>query len=210
MIIDLHFHTDKFSSCSRIPLDRGIERAKERGLDGICITEHDVLHKGSDLGGLERRYGIKIFVGTEILSREGDILCFGLNAVPGNSISASDLTAYVETLGGATIAAHPFRANDRGVKELFPRLKGLSAAEAFNGNTSEENNRRALVLARSEGIPVVGASDSHCLERVGCFATEFAGSIDSEAGLCKALRAGDYVPVRHTRRGYEVIDTEGC
>ncbi len=210
MIIDLHFHTERFSSCSRIPLDRGIERARERGLDGICITEHDVLHKGSDIIGLERRYGIKIFVGTEILSREGDILCFGLEGIPGNRMPASELVTLVNKIGGATIAAHPFRINNRGVKELFTSLEGLSAVEAFNGNTSDENNRRALELALAEGIPVVGGSDSHTLEKVGCFATEFPGTVASESDLCRALRNGGYAPLRYTERGFEVIDSEGC
>ena len=52
MIIDLHFHTEAFSSCSRIPLLEGVKRAKEIGLDGICLTEHDVFHENRNIKSL--------------------------------------------------------------------------------------------------------------------------------------------------------------
>ena len=205
MIIDLHFHTEGFSPCSRIPLEKGVECARERGLDGICITEHDVLHRGSDIRGLERRYGIKIIIGVEILSREGDILCFGLEHIPAAGISASELTALLKAGGGASIAAHPFRNNNRGVGDLFAELRDLTAVEAFNGNTTTENNAKAQALALAKGIPIVGGSDSHSLERIGCFATEFPGAIASAGELCKVLQSGDFGPVRLAGDRFENI-----
>lgn len=198
MIIDLHFHTDRFSPCSRMPLSEGLKRAKEIGLDGVCITEHDQFHQNDNLQLLSDVYGIKIFVGTEIYTKEGDILCFGLDTIPQNRITARELVQRMETLGGATVAAHPFRDNFRGIGELIVNLPGLTAVEAFNGNTSDEHNQMALDLAREKGIPLTGSSDAHSAERVGIFATEFPGVIENMDDLIRALRSGDCTPVRFT------------
>ena len=195
MIIDLHFHTQKYSSCSRIPLEQGIKRASSLGLDAICITEHDVFHNYTNVAELERKYGIKIFSGVEMYTYEGDILCFGLERIPEKRIHAEELVTSLFESKGATIAAHPFRDNDRGVKDLICSLSKLTAVEAWNGNTSQKNNLCALDLARHCKIPVTGASDSHRIEKIGCFATKFIASISSEEELIDALRSGEYQPV---------------
>jgi Predicted metal-dependent phosphoesterases (PHP family) len=41
MLIDLHVHELKYSSDSHISLDDILKKAKEVGLDGVCITNHD-------------------------------------------------------------------------------------------------------------------------------------------------------------------------
>ncbi|MBN2657381.1 MAG: PHP domain-containing protein [Spirochaetales bacterium] len=209
MIIDLHFHTDTYSPCSRIPLEKGLERAASLGLDAICLTEHDIFHGYRDIPRLEKRYGIRVFTGVEIFTAQGDILCFGLDRIPGGTVQARDLVSRLGEEGGASIAAHPFRNNDRGVKELILDLPGLTAVEAWNGNTDYLNNLKAHVMAESGGIPVTGASDSHRLEKIGCFATEFGGKVDTDRDLIAVLRSGDFRPVRYdndTGRFAEILN----
>ncbi len=195
MIIDLHFHTELYSACSRMTLAEGLKRAGEIGLDGVCITEHDVFHERGNIDLLAREFGVKVFVGTEIYSSNGDILCFGLDRIPEEQIPASELVGRVSAMGGATIAAHPFRNNFRGIGELITALPDLTAVEAFNGNTSMEDNLRALDHARERGIPVTGSSDAHRADRVGCFATEFKDPVNSLQDLIVNLRQGEYTPV---------------
>lgn len=198
MIIDLHFHTEKFSSCSTIPLLDGLEKAKKIGLDGICLTEHDVFHKRGDLSSLAKKFGLIILIGTEIYTTEGDILCYGLDKIPRGPIAALELVSHVKKIGGSSIAAHPFRKNNRGIKDLFTTLPGLTAVEAYNGNTTAGNNILALEQARSCNIAVTGASDAHSLERIGFYATEFRNTIESLTDLNRALQHGDCCPVRYT------------
>ena len=57
MLIDLHFHTSKFSSCSRMTLEEGLGRARDLGLGGICVTEHDVFPSYRNLDELSSRFG---------------------------------------------------------------------------------------------------------------------------------------------------------
>ena len=41
MLIDLHMHEMTYSKDSFLALPRMVEIAREKGLDGICITDHD-------------------------------------------------------------------------------------------------------------------------------------------------------------------------
>ena len=203
MIIDMHFHTREFSSCSNIPLIKGLIRAAEIGLNGVCLTEHDVFNDTPDIKKIAAGYGLKIFIGTEIYTMEGDILCFGLKKLPNESLSAVNLVKNIQRIGGASIAAHPFRNNNRGIKNLISALPGLTAVEAFNGNTSNDNNLLSLEIARKMNIPVIGASDAHSIDRIGVFATEFPNTISSLRELINALSGGNYQPVAYSgRQGY--------
>jgi len=204
MLMDLHFHTELFSRDSRMSLEAGLKQARAMGLDGVCITEHDVLAQYANLDEIAARYGLVVLTGVEILTLDGDILCFGLDQVPEVKIDADTLTSLLDTMGGATVAAHPYRDNNRGVKDALFELSHLTAVEGYNGNTSAGDNLRAVRSARELALPVTGASDAHSVDRVGMFATRFAEPVYTMDDLIAALRGGQYNPVRYsaTERAY--------
>ena len=77
MRIDLHIHTSPRSACSYLdPLELGQE-AQRLKLDGICLTEHQVLWDIGDVEKLAKESGVKIFRGNEFTTNQGDILVFG-------------------------------------------------------------------------------------------------------------------------------------
>lgn len=191
MYFDLHFHTKQHSSCSTIDMEEGVRYAKEIGLAGICITDHDTFACRKSAAQLQDRYGILVVVGTEILTVEGDLLCFGLDEVPDVRVEAQTLIDHINRIGGACIAAHPFRKNNRGMGEHLYRLKGLHAIETPNGNTEAVDNRRARKVARELNIPCTGGSDAHRLERIGVCPTRFTVAVNSESDLIMALRNGN-------------------
>jgi predicted metal-dependent phosphoesterase TrpH len=195
MIIDLHFHTSQFSPCSHIDMEEGIKKAKAMGLDGICITDHDNNESKKYVNKLREKYGLIVIAGVEILTYEGDILCFGMDKVPEKKLHAQELIDLVNQLGGATISAHPFRNNGRGLGDTIKDIRGLSAIEIFNGNTSLENNFRANKIANILNIPCVGASDAHRLQNIGKYATKFFDNITDENDLIRAINHGKVVPV---------------
>ena len=41
MLIDMHMHEMRYSKDSFLCLEQMVELARSRGLDGICITDHD-------------------------------------------------------------------------------------------------------------------------------------------------------------------------
>lgn len=209
MIIDCHLHDSKYSDDSRMTLHEAIARAKEIGLDGICVTNHDNNYLRNDIGDSAIIDGILVIVGTEILTHEGDILVFGLQDIPKEKVSAEELLTLVKQKKGAAIAAHPFRNNNRGLGNNIIRLSGLlTAVEAFNGSTLDIHNMESYRLARELGIPITGSSDAHKKDRVGRFATLFDDIIRDYKDFIEAMKYSDYHPVIHTEQGFISTDVE--
>ncbi len=77
MRIDLHIHTSPRSACSYLDPQELIKEARRLKLDGICLTEHQVLWDPDDVDRLAREGGVKIFRGNEFTTNQGDILVFG-------------------------------------------------------------------------------------------------------------------------------------
>jgi predicted metal-dependent phosphoesterase TrpH len=199
LVIDLHFHTKKYSKCSEIELEEGIKKAKEIGIDAICITEHDVFPIYNNLRELENKYNMKIFLGMEVFTNDGDILCFGLDEIKNNDISALELVNHIYDIGGASIAAHPYRNNGRGIKDKILKIKKLTAIESYNGNTCDYNNKKAYDVSFKHKLKIIGSSDAHFLGKIGCYATEFENEINSVEELIKELKYGVYRPVKYNR-----------
>ncbi|MBN2285832.1 MAG: PHP domain-containing protein [Tissierellales bacterium] len=201
MIIDLHYHTKEYSSCSNIDMEEGIRVAKEIGLDGICLTEHDIFASRKKAKVLQEKYNILVVVGIEILTFEGDIVCFGLEKAPERMMHAIHLVEMVNSANGVAIAAHPFRNNNRGLGYNIRNILDIHAIESFNGNTDLENNLKAVKLAQELSIPQTGGSDAHRLDRTGIFATKFERAIKNERELIEEIKAGRMNPWFLSRRG---------
>lgn len=191
MIIDMHFHTNYFSECSIINPEEGVRISKESGLDGICITEHDEFFDIKRAYDLQNRYNILVIVGVEILTYEGDILCFGLDKLPNKKIHVGELVDYVYKKGGITIAAHPFRLNKRGIGEYIKELPKLDAVETLNGNTKKANNIKAFKSAENYKKTKIGGSDAHDISKIGSYATYFKNIISSEKELIREIKSGN-------------------
>jgi len=194
MIIDLHLHTSEYSECSKVSFQEIVAEALRKGLDGICITDHDTM-AGKRFLQDPLPEDLLVFIGIEVLTCEGDILVFGVDDLPAEQISAQALTEIVTEKGGACIAAHPFRKNLRGVGNHLKSLEMLTAVEGFNGNTTVENNVKAATWAVRLDKPVIGASDAHKSAQVGCYATYFPNPIRNLKDLITQLQEGLVKPM---------------
>jgi len=153
MLLDIHVHTAKYSPCSSLDLYDAAIKARAVGLDGICITDHDTDAAKTEAARVVRETGLRIFVGMEIQTHEGDLLVFGLPEPPGMIMYAAALLAKVAAAGGTAIAAHPFRDNERGLGEYILQLPGLGGVEVLNGRTTKAGNARAKPWLPSMGLP---------------------------------------------------------
>lgn len=194
MIFDMHVHQSRHSSDSQLDIYEGIQYAKKLGLDGICITDHDDLGLRPLAKNLSEESGIYVFVGVEIYTLDGDLLCYGIDEMPDVRMTAQETIDYVNERGGACIAAHPFRDNRRGLEEALYNVKGLVALEGYNGRTKNANNQKALLAAEELNLPISGGSDAHTVEEIGNFVTKFDVVINSEESLVAALKAGQFSP----------------
>lgn len=206
MLIDLHTHESTYSGDSFQNLDEITKKAGQLGLDAVCITDHDTQALAGDIGWSSRLNGVRVFVGCEVFTFQGDILVFGVPNLPVERISIKTLHEIVSVQGGVMIAAHPYRHNNRGLKDgLFHYRKYLHAVEAFNGSTFPEDNDRAVQAAKKLNLPMTGAGDSHHTEAIGRFATFFTDRIKEVKDLVRAIHEGNCAPAIPTSSGYETL-----
>jgi len=79
MRFDHHLHTAKHSPDSIIDPWELIEHAREIGLDGVVITEHDYQWEADELAELAARAApLRVFSGVELSTLEGHFLVYGL------------------------------------------------------------------------------------------------------------------------------------
>jgi len=195
MILDTHVHSKEFSYDSPLPIREAILRGKAAGLDGLCVTDHEHMGMRRLADQLTRRYDFLVLVGMEFLTFEGDLLVFGLDAVPDRAMHADELVSLVNRQGGCAISAHPFRDNGRGMGNEIRVLHGLHGLEAVNGSTRQHHNAMASDLASELGLVRLGGSDAHLPERVGLCATWFPEPVRNERDLIRAVRSGMVEPV---------------
>lgn len=211
MLIDLHLHVQEYSADSHLPVRAAIARAKEMGLDALCITDHDTLGILETIDALREETGFPLFPGAEYLTLDGDFVVFGLTELPAPGLSAQALLDHVHAHGGAAICCHPFRTNNRGAGDKARQLTHLQGVECFNGSTSQPHNLLALRMADDLGLARIGASDAHRVDRVGRFATRFLCPIHSLQDLIHALHEGKTVPVMYQDNGFiDVLDSPYC
>lgn len=192
MKFDLHMHTRRYSPDSEIdPVDL-VRQAREIGLDGIVITEHDRLWPEEELEELRRMApGLVVLGGVEVSGRNGDLLCYGVRDLANlrRGMPWGDLCREVARQGGAAVAAHPFRWGqdfDRLIANERPDLAGLEMVS--NNMDTEVRRRAAAYLDRHPDYATLGNSDAHELAVVGVCYTEFDSDIQTSADLVQAIR----------------------
>ena len=206
MFVDLHMHERTFSKDSLLTLKEIVEIAKEKGLDGVCITDHDDIGIKEYAEQYSRETGFPIFVGYEFYSLQGDILAFGAPKVPSERISAQEFVDYVKSFGGVCIAAHPFRNNNRGLEENLATVKGLDGIEALNGSTLPDACSKAFSYAKRLGIPCTGASDCHVPSKVGVYATWLPETVSTLDDFISVFKKGQCRPAVYQNGGYVVVE----
>ena len=195
MIIDFHMHERTYSGDSHCNLRDMVKEAKIKGLDGICITDHDKYGIKDYAAKVSKEENFPIFVGVEYLAMEGDIIAFGIDELPVLHMEAQDFINWVNERGGVTISAHPYRPNSRGLGDQIKMLKGLTGVEVLNGSTNYYDNERALNIALETGLKKFGASDCHNLISLGRYATEIPYNCKTVSDLVYAIKNFDTKPV---------------
>ncbi|MDO5111786.1 MAG: PHP domain-containing protein [Clostridia bacterium] len=188
-------HERTFSGDSKMNLREIVTEAKRKGLDAVCITDHDAIGLAAYAARLAQEENFPIFVGVEYLALEGDIVAFGIDDLPAPHLSAQAFIDYVTAQGGVCIAAHPYRSNSRGLGDLLFTLQNLLGAEVYNGSTTPLENQMALQTCKKAGLKPFGASDAHTTVQVGLYATEIPGHFTTTAQLVEAIKTQACRPV---------------
>ncbi len=209
MRIDLHIHTSPLSACSYIDPQELIQEARRLQLDGICLTEHQVVWHPDEVDKLAAEAGISIFRGNEFTTNQGDILVFGFYEDIKELLIIQELREKVTAADGYMIVAHPFRGfKTFGIGQLQLTveqackrkvLEFVDAVEIGNGKLSPEENNMARKVAEKLGLPGTGGSDAHRVDEIGTWVTVFEKEIESEIELVQELHAGRFKAVPGAR-----------
>lgn len=206
MLVDMHLHECTYSSDSKINLEEIVAIARGRGLDAVCITDHDSMGLREYAAEYSDRTGFPIFVGIEFFSLQGDITAWGIEDYPGCRVDAQDFINHVNEAGGFCVSCHPFRNNNRGLEENLRVVKGLHGVEVLNGSTALEANRRALSYCRELGLKTIGASDAHTTGQIGKYATWLPEKVDRLEDFVEQLKTRQVRPAVWNGSSYDVVD----
>jgi predicted metal-dependent phosphoesterase TrpH len=188
---DHHLHTSRHSPDSLIDPDDLIARAREVGLDGVVITEHDYQWEPDELAELSRRAdGLVVLSGAEVSALEGHFLVYGLPDLDGipPGVSLAELLAVVRGHDAAVVAAHPFRWEQDFAGLVAQHGPAFDALELVSNNVTPQTRLLTERLLRAQPMAATGSSDGHDPHVIGCYYTEFPGPIATMADFVAALR----------------------
>ena len=191
LFADFHIHTHHSKDCV-MPVADILERAREVGLDVVAITDHDSVAGGLEARELADRYGVRVIVGEEVKSSEGEIIGLFLErTIPGGMTvrrdDRRDQGAGRDHLRAASVrqaAHHPqpsvLRAN----------VADIDVVEVFNSRLAFPGfNELAERFAQRYRLPAAGGSDAHVLPGIGtslCGMDDFSGPDDFVAALAES------------------------
>jgi hypothetical protein len=199
MKIDFHVHTNR--SIDAIPGPRQvIKDAKQKGLDGIAITDHNRFFSSSEARSLSREFDILVIPGIEggQIAVQKHWIATGIERLSRRDCIDRILVSIREE-AGLSIAPHPHTRLGYGD---YPSL-GFDAVESLNG--SEPN--ASCQVRNPTGLPEVGGSDAHALPMLGYTWTEVDADPTVESvlesvrkGRCRT--GGSAIPGRDLIRFY--------
>ena len=188
---ETHLHTVESSACGRTPGSEYPALFKERGYDGIFITDH--FYHGNTrpsrmlpwedyveeyMKGFEEakragdKIGFKVFFGMEENFEGDEYLIYGVDKnfllshpeVP--DWTRTDMLKTVHAAGGAVIQAHPFRDRDY-IHKIHLLSEGVDGIEGINTANTANDNIVALCYALKFDLLIQAGSDTHDKDRIG-------------------------------------------
>lgn len=170
--IDPHVHSvDSFDA--HAPAELILEQARDIGLDGVVVTDHDAIDESRRAAALAPEFDLIGISGVELSTADGHLLAIGVDRLPETGRPLAETVAQVRELGGVAVIPHPFQRSRHGVRRRD--LVDCDAIEAFNSwSFTGYRNRTARRFADRFGYPSLGASDAHSVAMVGRAYTEIA------------------------------------
>lgn len=176
-VIEMHAHSSDRSLDSGVRAESIAEQAAWRGLDGVCLTEHNALWSPDDTRILSERFEVTVFPAMELGTDCGHVLVYGLDRYRPELLRLERLRRIVEEEGAAMVMAHPmrpFHGSRPGWDELASWFHGI---EAINGDHSDSEHGYLARQARERCVAALGGSDAHSRDAVGRCATGFRSAV---------------------------------
>lgn len=160
-LFDLHVHSSRSSDSDLAP-GAAISRARELGLRGIAITDHDRLTMIRPAPA-----DLILVPGAELSTEWGDLLALGISELPDADLSVPEMIGSIHSQGGVAVVPHPFSDAPYAMNErLFDVLDLVDGLEVTSPKRSVDNRRARKVAAQNRKARV-GGSDAHSLADMG-------------------------------------------
>ena len=185
--VDCHLHTVA-SGDAVLTLEELAGRARQTGLDVVCITDHNVTTAAAQ--ATERDLGVRIVVGEEIRTPDGDVIGLFLTERIPYVLPLAEVIGRIRTQQALVYVPHPFDLARSSLGRVLPALCADGAVdiiEVFNAKISDPAlNRQAADLAARFALPGGAGSDAHDAPGVGAAYLEMP-DFDGPAGFLAAL-----------------------
>ncbi len=203
MKLDMHCHTKEGSPDCKLELLENIKILKQKGFQGMLITDHDsykayryykkLPQKPKDFVVLKGREYDTIDAGHMLI-----IMPTGVK-LPILELRGLPVTLLIEIVhhyGGIIGPAHPCGEKFLSITNtLRGKLAGniyrkFDFVEGYNACEDADSNMRAMRLAKEHGLPCLGGSDSHKADSVGFGYTILLENISTETELIHYIQSG--------------------
>ena len=181
MKIDMHVHTCH-SADSNLQLEDIIQTVKERGLDGIAVTDHNEIQGALRLKQLAP---FPVIVGEEIMTEDGEIIGYFLDEIIDPGLPLLETITRIKKQGGLVAVPHPFdrlRTSALKLNKLEIIADHLDLVEVFNSRiVFNQDNKLAQSFAEKANLAKIAGSDAHTKQEIGAAWIEiekFAGASD--------------------------------
>ena len=198
---DLHMHT--VHSDGDWTVAELVSAAKSRGLDFICITDHNTSSHHLDIDRLENTAEPLVLRGEEITTYGGHTNAWGLasntwidfRVRPNDSAHISRIVAEVHRAGALISINHPFAPCGGCAWSYDSAVKDFDAIEVWNGDWDFSDDVALgmwdKILQTGRHITAIGSSDSHrSANLIGEPTTHVFAKLAAEKSLLTAIRQG--------------------
>jgi len=199
MIAELHCH----STCIKLsyfPLfydavqtvEQIIEQCLLKKIEVLAITEHDSLDGYRIAKKIieKRNLPIVLIPGSEISSKDGHILAYGILKEIPRGLSARETVDLIHEQGGLAVAAHPF-IPFFSIKNIIFDLP-LDAIEGGCAAANVSANVKAMAAAKKMKLPATCSSDAHSIYGMGKGRTVFNKKVKNWKEALVAIKRGDF------------------
>ena len=192
--VELHTHTSLDPS-DAIPYStrQMIDHAARLGYRAIAVTLHDRYFNAAEDACYAREHGVTLISGIERTIHGKHVLLINFSGACAAVQSFDDLARLKRAEPrGLVVAPHPLYPNPSAIgRTLLERHAELFDALEVNALYTRlfDFNAAAIVQARQLGKPLVGNSDLHTLDHLGCTYSLVDAEPNADA-ICDAIRAG--------------------